>query len=308
MGVVNLRGLDLNLVTVFEAVYEAGSISRAADRLALSQSATSHALARLRDACRDELFVRSAAGIAPTPVAQLMYPEVRKSLDGLRRSLAEARGFDPCSSTRRFRVAIPHPAGPIWGLAIADKAKAAAPGVAVEFNTRTMPVDPMAGMLSGELDLSVDWLPAEGDRFVNRKLFADELVFVARRGHPRVARDIDAAALRKERFISIHPRTQLGPDYLQDIRRAYLDLDIAIFVNEALEIPHIVLQTDLIGFIPLSLIRDYGAEVPFQIAPSPIRTKPIPIFLVWHESRRTDAGHEWLRTLVAETVIAATKR
>jgi DNA-binding transcriptional LysR family regulator len=306
--VINLRGLDLNLITVFEAVYEAGSISRAADRLALSQSATSHALARLRDACRDELFIRSAAGITPTQVAQLMYPEVRKSLDGLRRSLAEARGFDPTSSTRRFRVAIPHPAGPIWGLAIADKAKAAAPGVALEFNTRTMPIDPMAGMLSGELDLSVDWLPAEGDRFVNRKLFADELVFVARRGHPRVTQDIDVATLRKERFISTYPRTQLGPDYLQDIRRAYLGLDVAIFVNEALEIPYVVLQTDLIGFIPRSLIRDYGAEVPFQIAPAPIRTKPIPIFLVWHESRRTDAGHEWLRTLTAETVIAVTKR
>ncbi len=305
---IDLRGLDLNLVTVFEAVYEAGSISRAAGRLALSQSATRHALARLRDACRDELFVRSAAGIAPTPVAQIMYPEVRKALDGLRRSLGEAQGFDPGSSTRRFRVAIPHPAGPIWGLAIADKARAAAPGVAVDFNTRTMPIDPTGCMPSGELDLSVDWLPAEGDRFVNRKLFADELVFVARRGHPRVTPDIDAVALRNERFICIHPRTQFGPDYLQDIRRAYLDLDIAIFVNEALEIPYLVWQTDLIGFVPRSLIRDYGAEVPFQIAPAPIRTKPIPIFLVWHESRRTDSGHAWLRTLVAETVIASAKR
>ncbi len=305
---INLRNLDLNLVTVFEAVYEAGSISRAAERLALSQSAASHALARLRDACRDELFVRSAAGIAPTAVAQHMYPEVRKALDGLRRSLGEAQGFDPKSSTRRFSLAIPHPAGPIWGLAISDKAKAAAPGVTFDFNTRTMPFDTTGRMLSGEIDLSVDWLPAEGDRFVNRKLFTDELVFVARHGHPRVTADIDAAALRKERFISIHPRTQFGPDYLQEVRRAYFDLDIAILVNEALEIPYLVLQTDLIGYIPRSLVASYGAEVPFQIAPAPIRAKPIPIFLVWHESRRTDSGHAWLRTIVAETVIAAAKR
>ncbi len=305
---INLRSLDLNLVTVFEAVYEAGSISRAAERLALSQSAASHALARLRDACRDELFVRSAAGIAPTAVAQHMYPEVRKALDGLRRSLGEAQGFDPKSSTRRFSLAIPHPAGPIWGLAISDKAKAAAPGVTFDFNTRTMPFDTTGRMLSGEIDLSVDWLPAEGDRFVNRKLFTDELVFVARHGHPRVTPEIDAAALRKERFISIHPRTQFGPDYLQEVRRAYFDLDIAILVNEALEIPYLVLQTDLIGYIPRSLVASYGAEVPFQIAPAPIRAKPIPIFLVWHESRRTDSGHAWLRTIVAETVIAAAKR
>ena len=305
---VNLRGLDLNLSTIFEAVYEAGSISRAADRLALSQSATSHALARLREACRDELFVRSGAGVSPTQVAQLIYPEVRKSLDGLRRSLAEARGFDPSSSTRRFRVAIPHPAGPIWALEIAAKMEAAAPGVAVEYDTRTMPFDPTGRMRSGELDLSVDWLPGEDERFVNRKLFADELVFVARRGHPRVAQDTDPAALRKERFISTHPRTQFGPEYLQELRRAYFELDVAIFVNEALEIPYLVLQTDLIGFVPRSLIRDREAEVPFQIVAAPVAARPIPIFLVWHESRRTDAGHAWLRTLIAKTVIAAAKR
>jgi DNA-binding transcriptional LysR family regulator len=180
--------------------------------------------------------------------------------------------------------------------------------VAVEFDTRTMPVDPTGHMRSGDLDLSVDWLPADGGRFVNRKLFDDELVFVARRGHPRVAQETDAAALRKERFISIHPRTRLGPDYLQEIRRAYLNLDVAIFVNEALEIPYLVLQTDLIGFVPRSLIRAHEGEVPFRIAPAPIHVRPIPIFLVWHESRRTDAGHEWLRKLIAETVIAAAKR
>ena len=142
-----------------------------------------------------------------------------------------------------------------------------------DFNTRTMPFDTTGRMLSGEIDLSVDWLPAEGDRFVNRKLFTDELVFVARHGHPRVTAEIDAAALRKERFISIHPRTQFGPDYLQEVRRAYFDLDIAILVNEALEIPYLVLQTDLIGYIPRSLVASYGAEVPFQIAPAPILGK-----------------------------------
>src|SRR5262249_53060493 len=63
----NLRGLDLNLLTVFEAIYEIGTVSGAADRLALSQSAASHALARLRDACKDDLFVRVHQGFSPTP-------------------------------------------------------------------------------------------------------------------------------------------------------------------------------------------------------------------------------------------------
>ncbi len=306
----NLRGLDLNLITLFEAVYEAGSISRAADRLALSQSATSHALSRLREACGDDLFMRAGQGIAPTPVAHRIYPEVSKSLDGLRRSLAEAKGFEPGSSTRRFRLAIPHPAGPLWALALMSATKATAPGVVLRFDTRTIPVEQPELMKSGELDLAIDWLPSEEDRFVNRKLFEDELVFIARRGHPRVTQIMDIDALRRERFVSIHPRSRHVPSYFREILQAYLDLDldIALLVNEALEIPYLVLQTDLMGWVARSVAKDVGSEVPLQIVQMPVPSKPIPIYMVWHEGRRSDAGHQWLRELAAETVTAFANR
>ena len=112
----NLRSLDLNLLTVFEAIYEIGTVSGAADRLALSQSASSHALARLREACRDDLFHRTQQGFSPTPVAQEMYPAIKQALDALRATLAEASGFDPGTSQRRFRISIPHPMGPFYAL------------------------------------------------------------------------------------------------------------------------------------------------------------------------------------------------
>jgi DNA-binding transcriptional LysR family regulator len=107
--VFNLRRLDLNLLTIFEAIYELGTVSGTADRLALSQSATSHALSRLRDACKDDLFVRANQGLAPTPVAQEMYPAIKQALDALRATLAETSGFDPGTSQRHFRISIPHP-------------------------------------------------------------------------------------------------------------------------------------------------------------------------------------------------------
>jgi DNA-binding transcriptional LysR family regulator len=91
----NLRSLDLNLLTVFVAIYELGTVGSAADHLALSQSATSHALSRLREACNDDLFVRGRQGLSPTPVAQEMYPAIKQALDALRATLAEASGFDP---------------------------------------------------------------------------------------------------------------------------------------------------------------------------------------------------------------------
>jgi LysR family transcriptional activator for leuABCD operon len=109
---LNLRGIDLNLLPVFEAAYEERSLSRAADRLAMTQSAVSHALSRLRSTFRDELFIRQASGVFPTPVAEMIYAKLRGALGSVRESVAETRGFDPKSSGRKFFVAISHPLGP----------------------------------------------------------------------------------------------------------------------------------------------------------------------------------------------------
>ncbi len=106
---------------MFEALYETRSVSRAGERLGLSQSATSHALARLREACRDELFLRTPQAMVPTPVAHRIFPDVHTALDSLRQSVEEARGFDPATSTRRFEISIPHPLGPAYACAFGTR-------------------------------------------------------------------------------------------------------------------------------------------------------------------------------------------
>ncbi len=182
----NLRSLDLNLLTVFEAIYELGTVSGAADRLALSQSATSHALSRLREACKDDLFVRARQGLSPTPVAKEMYPAIKQALDALRASLAEASGFDPARSQRQFRISIPHPMGPFYALALGQAAAAVAPGIVLTFDTVSRPVDLEDNLRDGIVDIAIDWLPVELDPFVNRKLFDDQMVLLARSDHPSV--------------------------------------------------------------------------------------------------------------------------
>ena len=169
----NLRSLDLNLLTVFEAIYEVGTVTGAADRLALSQSATNHALSRLREACKDELFVRAQQGLSPTPAAQAMYPVISKALDDLRISLAEARGFNPAQSERHFRISIPHPMGPFFALALRAAAASAAPNIVLTFDTVTRPSGLEEDLRTGVVDVAIDWLSLLLDPFVNQKLFDD---------------------------------------------------------------------------------------------------------------------------------------
>src|SRR4051812_33884209 len=138
---INLRSLDLNLLTVFEAIYEIGTVSGAGVRLALSKSATSHALSRLREACGDALFVRSGQGLAPTPIALTLYPGIKQALEVLRASLTEAAGFDPSRSSRPFRLSIPHPLGPFYALDLLAAATAIAPDIELIFDTTSRPPD-----------------------------------------------------------------------------------------------------------------------------------------------------------------------
>src|SRR6516225_12145743 len=205
----NLRSLDLNLLTVFEAIYELGTVSGAADRLALSQSATSHALSRLRDACKDDLFARTNQGLSPTPAAKEMYPAIKQALDALRATLADASGFDPGTSQRRFRISIPHPMGPFYLLALRAAVAAAAPSIVLTFDTVSRPLDLEESLRDGVVDVAIDWLPAQLDPFVNRKLFDDRLVLLARRGHPSVDGGITMKGLQKAEFVTIHHRREI---------------------------------------------------------------------------------------------------
>ncbi len=299
-----LRDIDLNLLTIFETVYETGSITRAAERLGQTQPTTSHALGRLRDAFRDELFVRAGHGVTPTPIARQIYPDVKRSLDGLRRAVATARGFDLAESARRFSIAVPHPMGPIWALAIRHAVRAAAPGVTLSFDTRTLPIGIASRLRDGDLDLCIDWFPVEGERFVLRKLFDDRVVFIARGNHPRVRRGMPLDALRGEKFVGIHMRDGNPPESMRAMRAAIeaLDVEWVIHLSEFLEVPFVALLTDLVCYLPESLLKQNRGDVLLQVLPDIIPDIPVPITLAWHESRRNDDGHRWLRDLVATTI------
>jgi len=300
--VFNLRRLDLNLLTVFEAIYELGSVTAAADRLALSQSAASHALSRLRQACNDELFVRAPQGLSPTPVAQTMYPPIRQALEALRASLAEASGFDPAQSQRHFRISIPHPMGPFYALALRAAALATAPGVALTFDTVSLPVDLEDNLRDGVVDLAIDWLPVELDPFVNSKLFDDRLVLIARRGHPSAREGMTIEDLREAEFVTPHRRREV--EHLpQALRELYgLHLQVAVRVSELLEIPTVVASTDLLGLMPASLGSLMEQRMGLRVLAIPLELPAVPIYMTWHQTRRNDSGHRWLREIVAEQV------
>jgi DNA-binding transcriptional LysR family regulator len=309
--VLNLRSVDLNLLPVFEAAYEERSLSRAARRLAMTQSAVSHALTRLRAVFRDELFVREARGVLPTPVAELIYAKLRSALGSVRQSVAERRAFDPKTSERRFFVGISHPLGPMIGVRVLERLARAAPRVEVAFSTRSRPIDLERGMREGRFDAAVDWLtPARGP-FRELALFGDAVVAVARSGHPALRRTRSIRDLKKGAFVSLRPRIE-GEHPVPGIRVwRRLELNYVIEVSEILEIFMVAGQSDLFGLIPRSMLKFAGDVFGLrQLRAGPTRTS-VPIKLLWHESRDADPAHAFLRRqiqLAANDVVGPSSR
>ena len=299
----NLRALDLNLLTLFETVYEMRNITAAAERLGMTQSAASHALGRLRETLRDDLFIRSSEGLAPTAPAQALYPAIRDALDMIRGAVSGKASFDPARSRRVFRIAIPHVMGPFYGLQLEARAAALAPSVELSFDTRTLPFDLLAEMEEGRIDVAVDWMPALDGSFVNQPIFDDELMLIVRRDHSRIAAPTTMAALDRERFVTLHPRPSSSalPVAVRQLI-ASSKWTSAFRVSEFLEVPMVVAATDLLGIMPRSIARPLHSIGLLRLLPLPVDLAPVPILLTWHAGRRRDPGHSWLRRLVRQEI------
>jgi LysR family transcriptional regulator, transcriptional activator for leuABCD operon len=302
--VLNLRSVDLNLLPVFEAAYEEQSLSRAARRLAMTQSAVSHALTRLRALFKDPLFVRQARGVLPTPAADRIYAQLREALESVREAVSERRGFNPRTSERQFFVTIPHPLGPLIILRLQERLADVAPGMLVAGSTRSRPIELIRALREGRVDAAVDWLPIAGERFIETVLFEDALIAVARSGHPALRRTASRQLLKDGAFVRLRPRIE-DEHPLEGIREwQRLKLNYALDVSEILEVFMVVNRSDLFGLIPRSMeavAREIFGLRALRWVP---RAATIPIRLIWHASRDDDVAHAFLREQLAIVVAA----
>jgi DNA-binding transcriptional LysR family regulator len=304
----NIRSVDLNLLPVFEAVYEEQSLSRAAVRLAMTQSAVSHAVTRLRALFRDALFVRHARGVLPTAAADQIYAKIRGGLGMVREAINELQGFDPKTSTRRYFVAIPHPMGPLMALRLRERLARVAPHIDVVASTRSRPVDLDRALREGRTDAAIDWLLPHGDQFKSKLLFEDSIIAVAREGHPALRRPAAARILREGKFVSLRPRVE-GEHPSPGIREwQQLSLDIVLEVSEILEIFMVASQSDLFGLIPRSMEKVARNLFGLRTLRESIKAAPVPIWLIWHAGRDDDEAHAFLRKELGAVATAIVTR
>lgn len=200
MSKLHFSNLDLNLLRVFDALLEARSVTRAGDRLGLTQSAVSHALGRLRHVFGDPLFTRKSGGIEPTPRALEIGPALHAALDQLKGALSPPI-FNPLTGERRFTLAAGPYACTILVPALVERLHRAAPRVELQIDTYGP--DYHENLDSGRIDAAIVSRDGSPRRFKFLPLFNEDMVWVVRRGHDLAQGELTEARLAGVRRIVI---------------------------------------------------------------------------------------------------------
>ncbi len=292
---LNLRSVDLNLLTVFEAVYEEANQARASERLAMTQPAVSNAMARLRQVVGDELFVPGPRGVTPTPIADQFYAQVHPALELVREGIEGGRSFDPRTSTRTFRIAVSYAGGALGAGEFLRWARRGAPGVTVSVRPLYRRAELAKRLREGRLDLAVDNSPVADADVTSEPLMTEPLVVIARGGHPRVRGRLTLKQFLAEEH-AVHYESRQS-DAEPEIYAALAGLGhrVVIEVASALGLPIVVSQTDLLAVVTARMARFFAKPLKLQTLAPPFKAAPIPAYLIWHRSRERDPGHRWLR-------------
>lgn len=251
MHQIDLTRVDLNLLVVFGALMRERHVGRAAARLSLSQSATSHALGRLRILFDDPLFVRNPRGIEPTARGRDLAQPVSDTLSQLRQLLGPPAAFAPASLRRTFTIATHDYALAVLMPTLMADLQQQAPGVDLRC-VSIPPSDVVAGLDRGALDFALGgFIGIKAERVTRTVLFSDRFVGVARQDHPQ----LKAGLMSFEDFKSL-PHVLISPDGQPrgDIDQALsshgVTRHVAITVPNFLALPYMIEKTDIIGVLP----------------------------------------------------------
>lgn len=295
MSKTDWSDLDARLLQLFVAVMETGSITAAAARLGVTQSAVSHLLDKLRAILGDPLFVKHGRGIAPTAHAQALLAPARELLRQLQR-LAQAPGFDPAHWQAEVAIAANDFQRDLLLPTLAAQLRAQAPGVRLQIMASGAPDARL--LRSDACWLAISPRPPDATDVLQQRLFSDEYAVFY---DPAVrAAPADAAEYLAAEHATVAYAAHQGLDLDHQLQARGLQRRFALRLPGFAALPAFVRGTALLATAPALLGRTALAAL--AQAPVPLACPPLPMFMIWHARHQHDAAHRWLRAQLQAVV------
>lgn len=289
----NLKNIDLNLLVTFEAIYATSNISRAADRLGMSQPAVSNALARLRDLIGDPLFVRATLGVEPTTKAREIIRPVREALGIIGRQLGRGATIDLATYKRIFRIIIVDTLEPIMMPPVVRTLMSQAPHIEIE----CLQGDPKfsEGIRAGTIDLACFSYPIDTTDMIVKPICPVDLVVVSRRDHPGIKKPLDLETFQQLPQIAIGRELRGLTNIDRNLIAGGMPRRVAYMAAKIWSIPSMVERTDLIGILPRCFVQEVAGNYALDVHELPVELPEQFLYMVWHTNSELDQGHKWFR-------------
>lgn len=305
---LNFRTLDLNLLRVFDVVMAERNLTRAAERLSITQPAVSNALKRLRESVGEDLLTRASTGVRPTPRAEALWPEVRTALGHLRAALSPGE-FNPQTDATSFRIAMADATAALFMPPLVSQIEQSQ----ALTNLRVLPLatrDPSEMLERGEADLAIGYFPETISALTSQgsdsplrhaRLHDSEYVCVMREGHPLA----DDGALTLDSFCAAdHLLVNFAgrPYGLADQSLAALNRKrrIVLTVNQYFTAGRVVANSNLLTVLPAYFVEATGYHEQVVTRPLPFDLAGLHVAMVWHQRNDRNSAHQWLRARLLE--------
>lgn len=292
---------DLDLLRAFATLHHERHLSRAAERIGLSQPAMSRTLGRLRDAFGDPLFVRTPRGMLPTPRADALAPRVRAVLDAATELIRPA-AFDPARLERTFTIGVPDFFDAELMPRLVELLAREAPGVVIQ--TRPVGDDVADALVSTRIDLMLGVRETVPPDARMTKLYDETFVCAVRRDHPRVRSRLSIERFVAERHVLIAPRGNPGSIVDTALAARGLSRRVVARVHTFLSAPAIIANSDLVLTAPRRVLEPLAKPFALRLLPPPVELAGFPLLAAWHPRVHDDPAHVWFRAVLA----AASKR
>lgn len=299
---INLRSLDLNLLVFFDALMSERHVTRAANKVAISQSAMSNALSRLRHVFKDELFVRTSKGMEPTSRALELGQSISQILQQTSRLMSSDVQFDPISSHRNYSTRMSDLIATLVLPALLKTLEGIAPNISLDV-LHTSPEKTVEALESDQLDLALSTDLNHNNSVQFDALFSDRMVCIMRKDH-----HLSDGKLTLKRFLKgKHLRVSMSPTDIRFVDNVLADQghkrDVILNVPHWLLVPGILRSTDLIAVISERLAHTF-IEQDLVIRPLPFPPNTFYWTMYWHKRYEHSKSHKWLRdTIKATTAI-----
>ncbi len=294
---MNIRDIDLNLLSVFEAIYLEENISRAAEKLGISQPAMSNALKRLRETLNDPLFVRSAGAMLPTPRAEELAEPIRSALQIIQTSLDKQPEFNYSSAEHTFGLAMSDYSEAIILPLILEWLEKSAPGIAIK-------VYPIEGgnltkaLTKGKIDIAIGRIPFLEDGFRAQRLMEERFICLVRNNHPEIKDKITKEHLQKYPYISITARHSTRTYIDKCFHKEGVTCKNIVQTPNTLSMPYMVAKSNHIAICPMRVAKMYADILDLKYFEIPVETNNAVLSQYWHERLQNHASHKWLRKTI----------